>query len=271
MISLIKHMILAALNGVINARSHIPGFMHIRPWSLCCSLDMSKDCQLIRYEPGYAFIREKKLDINSPIWEREEFDVCEKTRAKIQSNIDKFKVLYNTDISFVGLNAEGVWDIKYPDTDACFIFSRDLSRMLCIVLDKWVYPITTKFVSLNGKPDQELIIGWDLSILRAREENGRQILEMDVIEPISMNLLCRKDVELVMIDSSIFYLQLSRCSVKVETFKKYMEPISRCSISEQKESVGYLGRSLMVVCYLIGMLFLYSIFKTITVDPVQNT
>lgn len=261
---LLTRNIAFVFNELLVVRNRIPGFLYISPINFCCPFDESNDLKSIKYEPGYAHIRMSNLHINSPVLNKDKFDICERTSTKLQSNFDKFGILYDADISFVRLKPGKANKLAYPDTSTCFIFSKDFSEMLCVEIDRWIYPIITNFVSLNGKPSQKLIIGWNLSILESREEDEKQIITMDKIKPITLGLLCKKDVDVRMVDSNILHLQISRDSV--QHFREHMDPLAERETDEQKKSRLRQGRKLRAVyylgCFLVCLLFLFSILKT---------
>lgn len=263
--SLIKNFDLM-FNKILDARNHTPGFAYTRLRNLCCSLDDAKDYESVEYEPGYVQIDESKLCINSPIVRKKEFEVCEKTRNRLLGNFEQFKSFQNQSFSFVRCT-ERTKDIESSNTDAFFIFNKERSKVLCISIDKWIYPIVTRFVSLNNKPNREMLIGWRLSTMKCREKDGKHVIEQDILESIDMNLLCKKDVEVIPVDLDMFYFELSENSC--QNMKQYMELVSAHDkkLDKQERDGQKSEKTVEFWCYSVCLLICFLFFMFNYKDP----
>lgn len=91
-----------------------------------------------------------------------------------------------------------------------FLVNEDNTKVYCIVLNNWLYPITSSFISLNEKPDHPLIIAWRFKYLLCRPFFEDYIIcrNQDFLA-VSLDfeqLLC-KDFCIKQVDISKFYYE----------------------------------------------------------------
>lgn len=263
------------LDRVLDARNRMPGFAYIPPKSLCCELDYIRSSTSVEYEPGYVQICKSKLCINSPIIGKRGFEICEKTSNKLRNHFKQFEMLQNKGFSLMQLYTENksflctkkAEDTDYDETNSWFILNKNGTRILCAVIYEWVYPVVTMFVSLNNRPTQKMLIGWNLSAMKCREEDKTYVIENDISEPVNVNLLCKKDVKFTLFDLDMFHLEFSKGSV--QNMKQYRDFVLRRSKKKEEERKNrQLYREVGEAAYYLGCLticafFLYFVISTV--------
>jgi len=120
-----------------------------------------------------------------------------------------------------------------------FLVNEDNTKVYCIVLNNWLYPIASSFVSLNEKPDYPLIIAWQFKCLLCRPFFEDYIIcrNQDLLAVfLDFEQLLSKDFCIKQVDISKFYYE-----PKEKTFDFRTDFLAKQKDEEDNEDPSWIS------------------------------